>query len=80
VTAIEVRDDADDTDSLIEAIIRRLDAEDVRLRGEEWRASIDSPYALILRQWVGAEDDEPTGPRVRVTFTAHIEAVTEEGA
>lgn len=75
MTAIEVRDDADGTDGLIKAIIRRLDAEDVYLRGEEWRASIDSPYSLILRQWVGAEDDEPNGPRVRVTFTAHIEAV-----
>lgn len=65
-------------DPLIETIVDRLDGTDVALRGEMWRATADpdSP-ALTLHQWADAgERDQPTGPKVRVTFTAHIEDVT----
>jgi hypothetical protein len=53
-----------------------LDREDVPLRGEQWRAAIDTPHSLILHRWADAgERDQPTGPRVRVTFTVHVEEV-----
>jgi hypothetical protein len=77
MTAIEIRDDATGTDGLIEAIVRKLDGEDVSLRGEEWRADPDSPYSLILRQWADSgERDEPTGPEVRITFSVHVEELS----
>lgn len=78
MTAIEVRDDADGTDSLIETILRKLDGEDVYLRGDEWRAVIDTPYALVLHQWASSEErDAPSGPKVRITFTVHVEDVAD---
>jgi hypothetical protein len=71
------RDNPSGADPLIEAIVDRLNGQDVPLRGEEWRAAIDSPRFLTLHQWADAgERDQPTGPKVRVTFTAHIEDVT----
>lgn len=70
--SIEIRDDADGTDGLIERVTVLLDREDVDLRGEEWRAERETPYALILRQWREHDHDEPTGPKIRVTFTVHV--------
>jgi len=65
------------TDELIETIIRKLDGEDVPLRGQEWRAASDSyAPALLLTQWAdSSERDIPTGPKVRVTFTVQVEEV-----
>jgi hypothetical protein len=75
VSDIEIREDRDGTDSLTAAAVGRIAGDQVWMRGQEWQADLLTPYALILTQYQ-EDDSEPTGPRVKVTFTVHVEEVT----